>query len=262
MSRPAERPSTATGRREPPRFRLVTVLGKEQLSSRMIRVTFTGDDLRGLEISDPAASVRLLLPSPGEMELAMPRWNGNEFLIGDGSRPTIRTFTPRRLDPATLQLDIDMVIHDRGAASQWAVGARPGYPAAVSGPGRGYRPSPGAAAFVLAGDETAIPAISQLLETIDPATRTRVHIEIGAPGARISLPGHPLATVTWHVAEPGAAPGSALISAIEDADFPTEAHIWCAGEAAAMHAIRDHLFKERGLARSLATVRGYWKAGR
>jgi NADPH-dependent ferric siderophore reductase len=64
------------------------------------------------------------------------------------------------------------------------------------------------------------------------------------------------------VAEPGAAPGSALISAIEDADLPTEAHIWCAGEAAAMHAIRDHLFKERGLARSLATVRGYWKAGR
>ncbi len=35
--------------------------------------------------------------------------------------------------------------------------------------------------------------------------------------------------------------------------------IWAAGEAAAMHKVRQHLFKERGLARSVATVRGYWK---
>ncbi|MCH7586319.1 MAG: siderophore-interacting protein, partial [Acidobacteria bacterium] len=32
----------------------------------MIRVTVTGSDLEGLLVEDPAASVRLLLPSPGE----------------------------------------------------------------------------------------------------------------------------------------------------------------------------------------------------
>ena len=35
----------------------------------------------------------------------MPAWNGNEFLLPDGRRPAIRTFTPRRVDPDALELD-------------------------------------------------------------------------------------------------------------------------------------------------------------
>ena len=35
-----------------------------------------------------------------------------------------------------------------------------------------------------------------------------------------------------------------------------------AGEAAAVQRIRHHLFDERGLSRSHAVVRGYWKHGR
>jgi NADPH-dependent ferric siderophore reductase len=38
--------------------------------------------------------------------------------------------------------------------------------------------------------------------------------------------------------------------------------LWAAGEAASMQRIRQHLFTERGIARSVATVRGYWKHGR
>jgi len=35
-----------------------------------------------------------------------------------------------------------------------------------------------------------------------------------------------------------------------------------AGEAAAVQRIRRHLFTERGVTRSHAAVRGYWKHGR
>ena len=262
MSESVKQPTRATGRSEPPPFRVLTVLRKKQLSDRMIRVTFAGDELLGLEIKEPAASVRLLIPAPGEPALEIPRWNGNEFLNADGSRPLIRTFTPRRFDAKVLELDLEMVIHEGGTVSQWASQASPGAPAAVSGPGRGYQLSPDAAAFVLAGDETAIPAISQLLEVIPADIGIQVHIEIATPAAQFPLPDHPLATVAWHVLPPGAAPGGALLPAVEQAEFPPEARVWCAGEAAAMHAIRNHLFKQRGLARSQATVRGYWKAGR
>ncbi|MDJ0497774.1 MAG: siderophore-interacting protein [Acidimicrobiia bacterium] len=262
MSESANRPASATGRREPPPFRMLTVRRKEQLSVRMIRVTLAGDELRGLEIDEPAASVRLLIPAPGDPKLEVPKWNGNEFLNADGSRPLIRTFTPRRFDATALELELDMVIHEGGAVSQWATAVTAGSVAAVSGPGRGYSPSPDAAAFVLAGDETAIPAISQLLEDIPADFEIQVYVEIATPAAQLVLPGHPLATVSWHVLPPGAAPGSALLPALERAEFPPETQVWCAGEAAAMHAIRNHLFKQRGLARSQATVRGYWKAGR
>ena len=155
-----------------------------------------------------------------------------------------------------------MVIHDGGLASEWASNAMAGYPAAVSGPGRGFRPKADVPAFVLAGDETAIPAISQLLESIDPTKPIQVHIEIAVPEAQLPLRDHPQATIAWHVLEPDAAPGSALVVAIEQAEIQADAHIWCAGEAASMHSIRNHLIKERGIPRRQATVRGYWKAGR
>ncbi|MGH9289766.1 MAG: siderophore-interacting protein, partial [Acidimicrobiales bacterium] len=142
----------------------------ERLSPRLVCVTFAGPDLEGLTVEHPAASVRLLLPSPGTHELVTPSWNGNEFLLPSGRRPTIRTFTPRRVDPGALELDVEIVTHAAGVASEWARAAEPGNPAAGSGPGRGYTIHRDAPAFLLAGDETAIPAISQLLEVL-PAER-------------------------------------------------------------------------------------------
>lgn len=242
-------------RREPPRFRRVTVRRVEALSPRMARVTLAGPDLDGLVVEQPAASVRVLLPSSGTDELVVPSWNRNEFLLPDGRRPVIRTFTPRRVDPATLELDVDVVLHGRGAASRWAAAAGPGDPAAASGPGRGYTVHTDAPAFLLAGDETAIPAISQLLESLPAESPVQVHIEVADPAARIGLPHHPLAEVSWH-------DGDALLDAIAGAELAADARIWVAGEAAAVQRIRRHLFEDRGVARSHATVRGYWKCGR
>ncbi len=228
----------------------------------MIRVTFTGPDLEGLVVEHPAASVRLLLPAPGEQELVIPTWNGNEFLLSDGRRPIIRTFTPRRVDPSALELDLEIVIHEGGAASKWAQAVRPGDPAAVSGPGRGYVIDHDAPGFLLAGDETAIPAMSQLLEELPATTPVQVHIEVAHPDARLPLPEHPLATVAWHDLPPGAPPGDTLVAAVHGADVDPGTRIWAAGEAAAMQRIRRHLFEDRGLPRSRASVRGYWKHGR
>src|SRR5215207_1261663 len=170
VSRSEPRPTTVRSRREPPRFRRVAVRRVERLTARMIRVTLGGPDLEGLTVEQPAASVRLLFPSPGAQELVVPSWNGNEFLLADGRRPTIRTLTPRRVDAQALELDVEIVVHGGGVASEWAQAAEPGNPAAVSGPGRGYTIDRDAPAFLLAGDETAIPAISQLLEALPTLT--------------------------------------------------------------------------------------------
>jgi NADPH-dependent ferric siderophore reductase len=249
-------------RREPPPFRSVTVLRVERLGPRMVRVTFGGIDLAHLAPEHPAASVRLLLPSPGAHALVTPSWNGNEFLLPDGRRPTIRTFTPRRVDAGSDELDLEIVIHGDGASSAWAESARPGAMAAVSGPGRGYVIDPDASAFLLAGDETAIPAISQLLESLPAETPVRVDIEVAAPEGRLALPGHPSATVGWRDLPKGAEPGAALVAAVNGAELADDVRVWVAGEAAAVQRIRRHLFENRGLSRHHATVRGYWKHGR
>jgi NADPH-dependent ferric siderophore reductase len=248
-------------RREPPPFRRVGVRRVERRSPRLVGVTLAGDDLAGFALDQPAASVRLLLPSPRSEALVMPAWNGNEFLLPDGRRPAIRTFTPRRFDARTRELDLQIVLHGRGVASEWAARAEPGDLVAVSGPGRGYA-VPEAPAFLLAGDESAIPAISQLLEAVPPDRRVDVHVEVAHPDGRLALPHHPQARVEWHDLPDGARPGDALVAAVSSTELEAGARVWAAGEAAAMQRIRKHLFEERRLPRPATTVRGYWKHGR
>lgn len=249
-------------RREPPRFRHVEVRRVAPRSPHLVAVTVAGPELEGLVVEHPAASVRLLLPDTGEHELVMPAWNGNEFLLPDGRRPAIRTLTPRRVDAGVLELDLEIVVHGWGVASAWAKAAQVGDTAAVSGPGRGYVIDPEAPAFLLGGDESAIPAISQLLEALPAGIPVQVHIEVSDPEARVALPDHPAATVQWRELPAGATSGDALVAAVTGADLIPGIRVWVAGEAAAMQRIRRYLFDERQLSRAQATVRGYWKHGR
>jgi NADPH-dependent ferric siderophore reductase len=249
-------------RREPPRFREVTVDRVEWLSGRMVAVTFAGPDLKGLSVDEPAASVRLLLPSSGESELIVPRWDGNQFLLPGSERPLLRTFTPRRLDSQVPALDLWIVVHGEEGASGWAQAAAPGDPAAISGTGRGYAVDRRAPGYLLAGDETAIPAMSQLLEEIPDRVPVRALIEVGGADGRFTITDHPRAEIAWLESAEGATPGNALVRAVEGVDLADGTLVWAAGEAAAMQRIRRHLFEERALSRRQAVVRGYWKHGR
>ncbi len=257
-----ETPRSARIRREPPPFRRVAVAGVTPLTPRLVRVRVGGPELDGLVIEQLAASVRLLLPSPGSKELVMPIWHGNEFLLPDGTRPTIRTLTPLRLDSTIQELDLEIVIHEGGAASAWAQAARPGDQAAISGPGRGYPIDAEAAGFLLGGDESAIPAISQLLEVLPADKPVHVIVEVADPAARLELPKHPAATVEWLDLPAGAPPGDVLVTAVTEVDLAPGTRVWAAGEAAAMQRIRRHLLDERALPRSETWIRGYWKTGR
>ena len=115
---------------------------------------------------------------------------------------------------------------------------------------------------MLLGDETAIPAIEQLLGVIPASMAVDVHLEIEHPDARLALPDHPAATVVWHHAVDIEPPGTSLRRAIAGTIVTGGTRIWAAGEAASMQAIRKHLFDERATPRSHTTIRGYWKVPR
>lgn len=248
-------------RREPPRFRRVQLRSKRPLSARMLRLVLGGDELDGFAIEAPASSVRLLLPPAGADVLEMPTWTGNQFELATGERAPIRTFTPRLFDAEQLELTLDVVLHDHGAATDWARRADVGDEVAISGPGRSEPLDPAARSFLLAGDESALPAMCQLLEWIDRDRSIEVHIEIAGPDARFDLPDHPGAVITWHEADAHAAPGDSIVAAVEQTDDLPDA-VWVAGEAAAVQRLRTHLFDERGRSRRSVTARGYWKLGR
>lgn len=239
-------------RREPPPFRRVQVVRAERLGARFLRLVVAGPELAGFDVLEPAASVRVLFPGPSG--LAPPQWDGNEFLLPDGSRPPIRTFTPWKLDTDGLTLGV--VLHGAGVASSWAERAGPGDEVAVSGPGRGYRIDDTAGRYVLLGDETAVPALDQLRALV--AVPVETHVEVVDPESLPPLGG----PVVWHAAEPGSPPGSTLLAALRSIELDSGTRVWAAGEAAAVQRLRRHLFDERGVPRAHTSIRGYWQAGR
>src|SRR5205823_11631239 len=73
---PSERsPTMVRGRRARLAVRRVTVRPVELLSRRMVRLRLGGRHLEGVTVAQPAASVRLLVPSSGGHELVIPAWN-------------------------------------------------------------------------------------------------------------------------------------------------------------------------------------------
>ena len=75
--------------------------------------------------------------------------------------PVTRTYTVRWVDEAAQRLAIDFVVHgDEGLAGPWAARAKPGDRLVLSGPGGGYLPDPAADWHLLAGDDSALPAIA------------------------------------------------------------------------------------------------------
>lgn len=249
-------------RREPPPLRPITVVERTELSPRLLRLTIEGPELAALEVDGLAASVRLLVPRPGE-SLVLPTWDGNEFLLPDGSRPALRTFTPLRHSVGSTRMDLEIVRHPGGAVSTWAETAEVGATGALSGPGRGWHLDDATTDLWLLGDETALAAVTQIVETLPSQVSCTVHIEVESADAVLEgyVPARPGLDVHWHVNT--GAPGSSLVEAVTSlTSAPENQHVWAAGEAASMQAIRKHLFEVAGAARSQATVRGYWKPAR
>ena len=261
---------TRTGRRPPPPWIEVRIARREVLGEHMVGLTLHGEGLASMEAPGPAASIRLLVPgadadgSAGDAPapLVLPAWNGNEFLLPDGRRPVIRTFTPLRFDAGAATLDVEVVRHPGGAVSGWAERCEVGAHAAVSGPGRGFEVDPGAASWLLLGDEAAMPAIGQVLAAIGDTVPTDVVVEVGSAAAQRHLATTDSTRVCHLRRDRDGRPGDSLVEhvrSLERVDPGT--HVWAAGEAAAMQAIRKELRGRLSVARDHMTVRGYWKLG-
>lgn len=249
-------------RRPPPDFRRARVIDVADRTPRLLRISLQGDELVGVDVPEPAASVRLLLPRHGAgTGLEVPTWNGNEFLYDDSERPPIRTLTPLDVDPTQGRLDVEVVLHGEGALSRWAAARPLDDEVAISGPGRGFTVAGGEVQrLLLVGDESALPAIGQLLAAAPSGLRVDVVAEV-ADDARPDLPARPGTDVTWCTTVAGDVPGTAMIGAVEGRELDEEVTVWAAGEAAVVQRLRT-LLTDRGVPRSRMVVRGYWKHGR
>lgn len=243
--------------RHPIAVRMLRVKRVAMLSASMRRITLAGDDLAGFVSASFDDHLKLMLPpAPGEKP-AVPTPGPNGLVFDEGKpRPAMRDYTPRRYDPVAGELDIDFVLHHAGPATDWASQAEPGQYVAIGGPRGSFVVPTGYDWHLLAGDETAIPAIARRLEELPAQAKAIVFIAIKTEGARLALPSACQLQLHWVL---DAAPG-ALASAVRGISLPAgEGYAWAAGEYSEIKAVREVLVDVLGMDKSRIRASSYWR---
>ncbi|MFG1642092.1 siderophore-interacting protein [Amycolatopsis sp. NPDC049252] len=238
---------------------LLEVTAVRRVTPQTVRVTFTGEGLEGLE-AWPDQQLKLMFPPPGR-PVRLPsadgdvmRWYQAYLAIPAEERPVMRSYTVRDRRPALAEIDVDFVLHGEtaGLATSWARTAAPGLVIGRYGPDAAYRrPVPAADTVLLAGDETAIPAVWSLLSEVDNAV---VFLEVPDAAEEQPLPGE----VRW-LHRDGAPHGTKLLEAVRLAEVEGTVAAWLAGEAGMVRALRRHLVGERGVDKEAIEFTGYWR---
>ncbi|MEV4313990.1 siderophore-interacting protein [Actinocrispum sp. NPDC049592] len=235
----------------------------EQLTPHMVRVVLGGDSLAGLPADQFTDHyIKILFPQPG---VTYPE----PFDVGairagmpPETWPVIRTYTVRRWSPEVPELWVDFVIHgDVGVAGPWALRAKPGDQVFFMGPGGGYAPSAEADWHLLAGDESALPAIAAALEGMPAGARVTAFIEVIDPAEVQKLETPAAADIIW-LYRGDERPGSALVPAVRSFEFPDgQMQAFVHGEANFVKDLRRYLRVERGIPLSQLSISGYWRNG-
>jgi NADPH-dependent ferric siderophore reductase len=228
----------------------------------MVRITLGGDELSDFVSSGTDQRIKLCLPRPGQ-PTPLGRSRAEVFALPRDQQPRQRTYTVRGFDPERLELAIDLVVHDHGGpGATWAARVRPGERIVTVGPSPAYRPSPDANPLVLAGDETALPAIAAILEELPTGASVRTFVEV----ADVTEQQHvdTAADVAWTWLHRNGAPAGQsrlLADAFRTADLTPHPHIWIGAEADVVHELREYCYTVLGLDRGRVYALAYWRRG-
>lgn len=305
------------------------VVEVEDLCPTLRRITLGGEELQHFGVEGPTLDLRvkLVVPHGGSTPSTVmscladyrpdaargddAQWYRNWLMMPEHERGAMRTYTVRELRRTEhgTQLVIDFVLHlpetdtdAGGPATLWASRAALGDTVAVVGPNRqvsgpnyaGIEWRPGDARRVLlAGDETAVPAVAGILTHLSSRPDAdqwsgNVLLEVPHPGDRLDIVTPPAINVSWLVRD-GAPRGTLLAGAVAEAAPPvsqrvsqaiddvdvdrsilwetsgstaTERYAWVAGEAGMLKQLRRWLLGPAGLTKEQVSIMGYWREGR
>ncbi|BEL12134.1 siderophore-interacting protein [Actinoplanes sichuanensis] len=232
----------------------------EQLTPHMVRVVIGGDALTRIEAGQFTDHyIKVLFPLPG-ITYPEPFDQGviRETLPRE-AWPVVRTYTVRKWLPEAGEMWVDFVVHgDEGIAGPWAAAAQPGDVIRFMGPGGGYAPDDTADWHLLAGDESALPAISAALERMPEGAKVRAFVEVAGPAEEQKIETLADAEITWLHRDAG----ESLVDAVRGLEFPAgRMQAFVHGEAGFVRDLRRFLRVEHGIPMSQLSISGYWRRG-
>lgn len=217
---------------------VVQVARLQRLSPSFLRVTFTGPDMADFASNGFDQRIKVVLPLPGRSTVDFPSdpdWYGAWRALPADRQMPIRTYTIRALRPETGEVDVDFVLHGAtGPASAWAETAAVGDEVVLIGPNRPFpgntggfewHPPADASCLLVAGDETAVPAICAIVETLPAGQRAHVLLEVPTAADALNVAAPAGVRITWLPRWPddGGAPAprgelltAAVVAAVEE----------------------------------------------
>jgi len=291
----------------------VVVTRATRLSPSFVRIELGGDLLADFGVDGPLLDQRIKLVFPNEagrlatFEGADESWFSTWLDRPPAERGHLRTYTVRSVTGSgrSTRLTVDFVLHPSaaGPGSAWAAAAEAGDRLVILAPRRGvpfggieFRPPAGTTSVLLAGDETAVPAICSILDDLPDGTVGAAFLEVPETGDLLESRCPLGMEVVW-LPRNGSPHGRQLQAAVLgqlgggrvrpvaadeiDPDLwetPTYSssgepldvgagsghpglHAWIAGESALVTTLRRALVNDLGVDRRQVAFMGYWRRG-
>ncbi|GED11022.1 siderophore-interacting protein [Cellulosimicrobium cellulans] len=255
----------------------LSVVGSKRVSPHVVRVTLGGDDM---ELFTPMGFdqwFRLFLARDDQDSLRLPTrtsgmWYVQYLATPKARRPWVRNYTVRAARPDLREIDVDFVVHgDAGPASSFALSAQPGDRVGLLDQGVGYNPRVPHDWTLVVTDETGLPAVAGICESLPDDARGLAIVEIpeAADAQDFRVPAG--VELRWVVRE-GAAPagtdahellpGALALEAVRSADLSSgPVYAYAVGESALATGVRRHLVNDRGVPKANIDFVGYWRHG-
>lgn len=243
---------------------IAEVTRKEYITNHFIRVYLYSPEVQLFKNTTIGDNNKIAIPPAGLNEVHFPTIENDEWVYPPKEvAPSIRTYTHRGIDLEKNEVFIDFADHgDGGPASKWAREAEAGAKLGVMMRLDGKELYPEADWYLLAGDATAIPVLSAILETLPETAKGICIIEVHGKDDEQVLETKADIEFKWlHNSEPQIS--SEIAEVVKNIDIPeTSKFGYVACEFSSVKEIRTYLRKERSWTSKELYAFSYWKAGK
>lgn len=243
------------------RMRLLDVVSVTDVTPLMRRFRLSGD-MEGFASDGHADHIKaFFFPDGVEPKVVPIGQRGAEF--AEGERPEMRDYTPRYWNIAECWIELDFVLHGDGPASSWAAKATIGSKLVIGGPRGSLVVPPAFDWYLLAGDETALPALARRIEELPAGSKVVAVIEVADAAEEQTFQTATDLSLTYlHRNGQPAGTTTLVLDTIKTMAFPPgDAYAYLAGESSMSRAVRAHLTDERGFNPEYVKAAGYWLLG-
>jgi NADPH-dependent ferric siderophore reductase len=249
-------------------FQRIKVVASRRITPNMRRVTFQGSDFS--RFAEGGLHVRLLFP-PVDRVPVWPALGVDGRIVWPEGEQTLaaRVYTLRRVDVTANEIDIDFVLHEPcGHPSPGAAFGRNAVPGDVIGIfAPGGKEIPTANSLLLLGDETALPAMARIVESLPETASARVFAEVDSPADHYDFRPTGNVEITYLYRNGRKAGTTGLLAGVsQDAFTAIRAacgddvpFLWAGCELADYKIIRHHARDELKLGRDRHSVVAYWR---